>query len=66
MFNDDIQGTAATALAGIYGAIKVQGKDMESLKDLKVVMVGAGSAARGVMTMIKHGEIGEGLYNTFL
>lgn len=34
---------------------------MEALKDLKVVMVGAGSAARGVMTMIKHAMVRHGL-----
>ena len=29
MFNDDIQGTAATSLAGLYGALKVSEKRIE-------------------------------------
>jgi len=33
MFNDDIQGTAATVLAGLYGAMKVRGLTPEDLKD---------------------------------
>ena len=32
MFNDDIQGTAATVLAGLYGAMKVRGLAPEDLK----------------------------------
>ena len=54
MFNDDIQGTAATALAGIYGALKVQGQPPSGLKDLKFVVCGAGSAASGVMLTIRN------------
>ena len=32
MFNDDIQGTAATVLAGLYGAMKVRGLEPSDLK----------------------------------
>ena len=35
MFNDDIQGTAATTLAGIYGALKVQGNYF--LQELRII-----------------------------
>ena len=44
MFNDDIQGTAATVLAGLYGAMKVQGLSPEHLTQQKIVVAGAGSA----------------------
>ena len=54
MFNDDIQGTAATVLAGLYGALKVQGLPPESLTRSKFVIAGAGSAASGVLLTIRN------------
>lgn len=54
-WNDDIQGTAATALAGLYGAMKVQGLPLTSLRKQKIVVVGAGSAGMGVVSMISKG-----------
>jgi len=54
MFNDDIQGTAATVLAGLYGALKVQGLGPEELRNKTIVMVGAGSAASGVALTIRN------------
>jgi len=54
MFNDDIQGTAATVLAGIYGALKVQKKPPSALKDQIFVACGAGSASAGVMLTIRN------------
>lgn len=61
VFNDDIQGTAATALAGIYGALKVQGKPAHSLTQQRIVVLGAGSAGMGVSTMIAQGMVKHGL-----
>lgn len=51
-FNDDIQGTAATAVAGILGALAVIGLPPTALIDQKIVVVGAGSAGMGVVRMI--------------
>ncbi|GIL86672.1 hypothetical protein Vretifemale_14929 [Volvox reticuliferus] len=60
VFNDDIQGTAATALAGLYGALRVMGKPYSELAEQRVVVVGAGSAGMGVVQLVaaameKHG-----------
>src|SRR6266550_4834764 len=44
-FNDDIQGTAAVASGAIFSAVRVSGG---CLREQKIVMLGAGSAAIGV------------------
>ncbi|KAJ9525209.1 hypothetical protein QJQ45_020740, partial [Haematococcus lacustris] len=61
VFNDDIQGTAATALAGLYGALRVMGKSARDLAEQRVVCVGAGSAGMGVVRMIAAGMEKAGL-----
>ncbi|XP_050873391.1 NAD-dependent malic enzyme 59 kDa isoform, mitochondrial-like isoform X2 [Lathyrus oleraceus] len=44
MFNDDIQGTAGVALAGLLGTVKSQGRPLSDFVNQKIVVVGAGRA----------------------
>ena len=60
-FNDDIQGTGATVLAGSLACLRQTGKPPSALTDQRVVVAGAGSAGVGVATALKDGMVSMGL-----
>jgi hypothetical protein len=55
-----LQGTACSALAGVYGALSNQGMEPCAIKNQRIVVVGAGSAGMGVTAMIAKGMIKHG------
>lgn len=63
-FNDDIQGTGATTLAGVLGGLRAKGEQPTSLGDQRILIAGAGSAGIGVaqvlmQAMMEHGRTEE-------
>jgi malate dehydrogenase (oxaloacetate-decarboxylating) len=58
MFNDDIQGTGAIVMAGLFNAVKVTGTRW---RDQRVVIFGGGTAGIGIADQIRDQMVRDGL-----
>ncbi len=57
-FNDDIQGTAAVALAGVQASTRITGRP---LREARIMFLGAGSAATGIADLLVAALVAEGM-----
>jgi malic enzyme len=57
-FNDDIQGTAAVAVAGIFTALRVT---KQPIGEQRVLFLGAGEACTGIAKLLEAAMRGEGV-----
>jgi malate dehydrogenase (oxaloacetate-decarboxylating) len=57
-FNDDIQGTGATALAAVLSAVRATGMP---LRDQRIVIYGPGTAGVGVVDQVRDAMVRDGL-----